>query len=210
MLRISGLHLPLDFKEIELRRAAAKRLRLSETEVREVGLFKKSVDARKKDNIVFVCTADITLDGNEEKLLRRINDNGIQKVQQYRYELPKPVSLSQRPVVIGFGPAGMFAALILAQCGARPIVLERGESVEMRKKTVEDFWTSRRLNPKSNVQFGEGGAGTFSDGKLTTGTGDVRIRKVLEELVKAGAPEEILYAVSYTHLDVYKRQALCW
>lgn len=193
MLRISGLHLPLDFKEIELRRAAAKRLRLSETEVREVGLFKKSVDARKKDNIVFVCTADITLDGNEEKLLRRINDNGIQKVQQYRYELPKPVSLSQRPVVIGFGPAGMFAALILAQCGARPIVLERGESVEMRKKTVEDFWTSRRLNPKSNVQFGEGGAGTFSDGKLTTGTGDVRIRKVLEELVKAGAPEEILY-----------------
>lgn len=193
MLRISGLHLPLDFKETDLRRAAAKRLRLPETAVREASLFKKSVDARKKDNIVFVCTADITLDGNEDKLLRRINDSGIQKAQSYRYELPKPVPLSQRPVVIGFGPAGMFAALILAQCGARPIVLERGESVDKRKKTVEDFWISRRLNPQSNVQFGEGGAGTFSDGKLTTGTGDVRIRKVLEELVKAGAPAEILY-----------------
>ena len=101
--------------------------------------------------------------------------------------------LEHRPIVVGFGPAGMFAALILAQAGLRPLVLERGQDVDARTAAVERFWQDGVLNVQSNVQFGEGGAGTFSDGKLTTGIKDVRIRKVLEEFVAAGAPEEILY-----------------
>mgnify|MGYP000069651765 CR=1 FL=1 len=106
---------------------------------------------------------------------------------------PAAANCPQRPVVVGFGPAGMFAALLLAQCGQAPIVLERGKPVEERERSVQRFWKERVLDPQSNVQFGEGGAGTFSDGKLTTGTGDSRIQQVLEELVRAGAPEEILY-----------------
>ena len=128
----------------------------------------------------------------EDKLLSRLRDNRVRKGEVYRYDLPKGPQLPQRPVVVGLGPAGLFAGLILAQCGQRPLVLERGLPVEEREKSVEAFWKRRILDPESNVQFGEGGAGAFSDGKLTTGTGDARIRKVLEELVKAGAPAEVL------------------
>ena len=120
-------------------------------------------------------------------------DRKITEAVPYRYELPDSRPLPMRPVVVGFGPAGLFAALILAQAGQRPIVIERGEPVEKRQKAVEHFWKTGELRPQSNVQFGEGGAGTFSDGKLNTGTKDPRARKVLEELALAGAPEEILY-----------------
>lgn len=193
MLRVSGLRLPLDFREGDLRRAAAKKLRLPETALGRVRLVKKSVDARKKEDVRFVCAAEAEVDGSEDRLLSRLRDSGVQKAAPFRYELPGGGKQPERrPVVVGFGPAGMFAALVLAQCGWRPIVVERGLPVEERGRSVERFWREGVLDPESNVQFGEGGAGTFSDGKLTTGTGDPRIRKVLEELVKAGAPEEIL------------------
>lgn len=193
LLKISGLKLPLGFKETQLRSAAAKKLRLPERAVGSVKLVKKSVDARKKDNVHFVCAVEAEIDGDERRLLAKIKDNSVQKAVPYKYELPVAKPLSQRPVVVGLGPAGLFAGLILAMCGQRPIILERGLPVDERQQSVESFWHERKLDPESNVQFGEGGAGAFSDGKLTTGTGDSRIRKVLEELVAAGAPEEILY-----------------
>ena len=193
MIKVTGLKLPLGFGEEDLRRGAAKKLRLPENALTQITLAKKSVDARKKNDVHFVCAVEVAIDGNEDRLLSRRRDPSVQKAQPYQYEMPCRKPLSQRPVVIGFGPAGMFAALLLAQCGQRPIVLERGLPVEERERSVNRFWKERVLDPQSNVQFGEGGAGTFSDGKLTTGTGDGRIRKVLEELVKAGAPEEILY-----------------
>lgn len=192
-LKLSGLKLPLDFQEADVKRAAAKKLRLPERAVLQVRLAKKSVDARKKEDVHFVCQVEAAIDGDVERLLSRRRDPSIQKAAPYRYELPRCGKLPQRPVVVGFGPAGMFAALLLAQCGQAPIVLERGKPVEERERSVQRFWKEWVLDPQSNVQFGEGGAGTFSDGKLTTGTGDSRIRKVLEELVRAGAPEEILY-----------------
>lgn len=193
MLKLTGLKLPLDFNKEDLRRVAAQKLRLPESAVVSATLAKKSVDARRKDQVHFVCAVEAEIDGNEEKILARRRDSSVQKAQPYRYDLPRGEKLSQRPVVVGFGPAGMFAALLLAQCGQNPIVLERGMPVEERERSVTRFWKDRVLDPESNVQFGEGGAGTFSDGKLTTGTGDGRIRKVLEELVRSGAPEEILY-----------------
>lgn len=193
MIRITGLPVELDFKRENLIRAAAKKLRLPEKALHDVRLCKKSVDARKKDRVHFVCAVEAAIDGDENRLVSRLKDQKIQLAPQRRYQLPEASRLPQRPLVVGFGPAGMFAGLVLAQCGQRPIILERGECVEKREKTVTKFWMERTLKKSSNVQFGEGGAGTFSDGKLTTGTNDIRIRKVLEELAEAGAPEEILY-----------------
>lgn len=192
MLKITNLKLPLGFTTQQLTNAAAKRLRLPAHAVRDLRLVKKSVDARKKNDVHFVCAVELATD-RETQLLSRLKDNTVQNAEPYQYELPVTRPLPQRPVVIGLGPAGLFAGLILAQCGQRPILLERGLPVDERQKSVESFWQSGTLDPESNVQFGEGGAGAFSDGKLTTGTGDVRIRKVLEELAAAGAPQEILY-----------------
>lgn len=192
MIRLSGLRLGLDFTQSDLRLAAAKKLRLPESAVTAVQLDKKSVDARKKEQVHFVCSVQVQVDGNEARIVSRQRDSAVQIAKPYRYELPSGPVPEQPPVVVGFGPAGMFAGLILAQCGQRPIIIERGQPVEERERTVEEFWRHGRLDPESNVQFGEGGAGAFSDGKLTTGTGDGRIRKVLEELAAAGAPPEIL------------------
>lgn len=192
MLRVTGLKLPLDFDGEQLKQAAAKRLKLPAQAVRDLRLVKKSVDARKKQDVHFVCAVELTTD-REAQVLSRVRDTTVQKAEPYHYELPAAAPLAQRPIVIGLGPAGLFAGLILAQCGARPLVLERGLPVEKRRKSVEAFWHTGVLNAESNVQFGEGGAGAFSDGKLTTGTGDLRIQKVLQELAAAGAPEEILY-----------------
>lgn len=202
MIRITELVLPLEIPKEErlsyLKQQAAKRLKVSVKQIQSCALFKQSVDARKKDQIVFRCTVDITIE-KEQAALAKAKDKRATVVAPYHYEIPLCHPLEQRPVVVGFGPAGMFAALLLAQAGQRPIVLERGGSVEDRQQTVERFWQTGVLDTQCNVQFGEGGAGTFSDGKLNTGTKDSRARKVLEELQKAGAPEEILYQ-SHPHV----------
>lgn len=188
MLRISGIRLELDGGKRELKASAAKRLKVSPSQIKSLSYVKKSVDARKKDDIHFVCTVDADCTGP----VRR-RDKSVESAVPYRYELPTCGKLNTRPVVVGFGPAGLFAALILAQAGQRPIVIERGADVDRRARQVDVFWKTGVLDPDSNVQFGEGGAGTFSDGKLNTGTKDPRSRKVLEEFAAAGAPREILY-----------------
>lgn len=191
MIRISNVKLPLDYKEEDLLKITCQKLKLDKTSVKAVHIFKKSVDARDKSNIAYVLTLDAEVNVNENKLLKKNSKLTVSNVPHY--EMPTKKYFSKRPLVVGFGPAGMFAALILAEAGARPIVVERGECVEEREKSVRNFWQNRVLDENSNIQFGEGGAGTFSDGKLNTGIKDPRIRMVLETFVKYGAPEEILY-----------------
>ena len=188
MYRISEISLPLNGTQADLKALAAARLKIPVEAVQSVKLYKKSIDARKKDDVHFICTVEAVCSQNNN-----LKDPKITEVPPYHYELPIGKKLGVRPIVVGFGPAGLFAALILAQAGHRPIVFERGSSVEKRSEQVAHFWQTGELNLQSNVQFGEGGAGTFSDGKLNTGTKDPRARKVLEEFVAAGAPEEILY-----------------
>ena len=190
MIRLSNLKIPLDYDDNTLLKAAARELRVEPRAIQSVSLFRRSVDARKKEQLHFTVTLDLTVNVSEEKLLKKCKNAA--KTTPYRYDVPKWRG-GASPVVVGFGPAGMLAALILAQSGAEPIVIERGRDVDSRTKDVSLFWTSGKLDETSNVQFGEGGAGTFSDGKLNTGTKDSRQRKVLEEFVAHGAPEEILW-----------------
>ncbi len=191
MIRISNVKLPLDYNEADLLKIACQKLKLDKSSVKAVHIFKKSVDARDKGNISYVLTLDVEVNVNETKLLKKNPKLTLSNVPHY--EMPTKKQFAKRPLVVGFGPAGMFAALILAEAGACPIVVERGECVEDREKSVNSFWQKRVLDENSNIQFGEGGAGTFSDGKLNTGIKDPRIRMVLETFVKYGAPEEILY-----------------
>lgn len=193
MIKITNFHLPLTFNKNTLIRSCAAKLKITETSIKDVSISKKSIDARDKKDIHFVVALDVLIGGNENSLVAKMKNRDITIGQNYKYEPVICKGLSLSPVVVGFGPAGMMAALILAQAGQKPIVIERGQAVEKREETVNDFWKNAHLSVNSNVQFGEGGAGTFSDGKLTTGTKDLRIRKVLEEFVKAGAPNEILY-----------------
>ena len=191
MIRVSELKLPIEGNQKALEKKLAKALRVPAEEIVSYRIFKRSLDARKKDSIHYVYVVDAVLK-NEKKY--KPSGKNISSTPALSYTLPKgekqPVN---RPVVVGFGPAGMFAGLLLAQMGLCPIVLERGGDVDSRKEAVDNFWRTGRLDVENNVQFGEGGAGTFSDGKLTTRIKDPRCRKVLEELVEAGAPEEILY-----------------
>ena len=189
MIRINNIRLPLNFDDKTVRRAVCRELRLDDSAVKSAVIFRRSVDARKKDDVHFLCTIDAKLNTNEDKVLRRAKNAA--KALPYRYDVPK-WNGGASPVIVGFGPAGMFAALVLAQSGAKPIVIERGKDVDSRTADVQSFWSGGILNTESNVQFGEGGAGTFSDGKLNTGTKDSRQRKVLEEFVLHGAPDDIL------------------
>lgn len=193
MISITDIRLPLDYDDQTILNAAAKALQVDTKAIKTAGLFRRSVDARHKNDVHFKAALDVALLQNEQKVLSRCKNSKASIAPPYEYALPARKKLPLRPVVTGAGPAGLFCALILAQCGARPVVLERGKDVDSRKKDVYEFWNGGRLRGDSNVQFGEGGAGTFSDGKLNTGTKDTRARKVLLELVKAGAPEEILY-----------------
>lgn len=195
MIRINEIKLSLDSNEKQLRKKVIRLLGVGENDIKSYHISKKSVDARKKDAVVFTYSVDVELNCDEMQLLASLKNNKISIVKPFVYTIPKNQRISNlRPVVVGFGPAGMFASLILAQQGLRPIVIERGKKVDERQKDVNEFWNGGRLNENSNVQFGEGGAGTFSDGKLTTGIKSPFCQKVLEELFVAGAPEEILYS----------------
>lgn len=195
MIRINEIKLSLDDDESLLKSKAAKVLKINEKYIESYTIFKKSVDARKKDDVHFTYALDVIITLDEEQIVNKCKSGKVQIVKPYHYELPQNKRSSQfRPIVVGFGPAGMLAGLILAQAGAMPIILERGKDIDARQRDVNEFWTKRKLDEESNVQFGEGGAGTFSDGKLTTGIKSPYIRKVLEELYEAGAPEEILYS----------------
>lgn len=192
MLRILNVPLSLDYKDSDLINIAAKKLNISKKYIDNVSLYKKSIDARKKHSIHFICSINVNL-SKEFKNHKKLTSKDVIEVSPYIYSTPKCVNLSSRPLVVGFGPAGIFASLILAEAGCNPIIIERGKDVDSRSKDINTFWNYSKLNPESNVQFGEGGAGTFSDGKLNTGTNNPRSRKVLQEFVECGAPEEILY-----------------
>ena len=216
MLRINELKLPLHHSDADFTTAVLARLEIAPEALLETRIFKRSYDARKKSNILLIYQLDVTLTGAaEQQVLAALESTpskrGVRLSPDTNYKLPVKVDTNfpsteqQRPVVIGFGPCGILAALSLAQMGLKPIVLERGKDVRQRTKDTWGLWRKRKLNPESNVQFGEGGAGTFSDGKLYSQVKDQRFlgRKVLTEFVKAGAPEEIMY-VSKPHIGTFK------
>ncbi len=194
MLKINQIKLPLTADENDLRRATGKALRLDENRIHSLRITKKAVDSRKKDNIFFVYNVEVDVDGDEQAILKRCGAD-VDIVKPFNFTEPELKRTSElRPVIIGFGPAGMFAGLVLARAGLKPLIVERGARIEDRQNDVQNFWINRRLNPESNVQYGEGGAGTFSDGKLTTGIKDPLCRIVIDELASHGAPEEIRWS----------------
>jgi len=206
MIRINELKLPLEHPPEALATAIAQRLGIAETAIRQTTVFKRSHDARRKTALLFIYTVDVAIDDEAAVLKRLHGDPKIGPTPDTSYHfVDHAQSGASRPVIVGFGPAGIFAALVLAQMGFRPIVLERGKAVRERTKDTWGLWRNKVLDPESNVQFGEGGAGTFSDGKLYSQVKDPRHlgRKVLTEFVKAGAPEEILY-VAHPHIGTFR------
>lgn len=207
MIRLTELRLPLDHSPDALPAAIVRRLGLAPADLLEFHVFKRGYDARKRDAVVLVYTLDVQLADEGAVLARFAADAQVSPSPdtRYRFVAQAPEGLPLRPVVVGFGPCGIMAALVLAQMGFRPLVLERGKPVRERTKDTWGLWRKHVLNPESNVQFGEGGAGTFSDGKLYSQIKDTKHygRKVLAEFVKAGAPEEILY-VSKPHIGTFR------
>ncbi|WP_426140568.1 NAD(P)/FAD-dependent oxidoreductase [Pseudomonas sp. DWP3-1-2] len=208
MLRITELKLPIDHPEEDLRPALLQRLGIDSDELLDFTLFKRSYDARKKSSeLCFIYTIDFQVRDEAALLHRHADDRHLNPAPDISYKVVghAPEGLKERPVVVGFGPCGIFAGLLLAQMGFKPIILERGREVRQRTKDTWGLWRKNVLNPESNVQFGEGGAGTFSDGKLYSQIKDPKFhgRKVLHEFVKAGAPEEILY-VSKPHIGTFR------
>jgi uncharacterized protein len=207
MLRLTEIKLPLAHNESELKAAILKRLSIAEDELISHIVFKRGVDARKPRAILFTYTLDVAARDEATILARCKNDLHITIAPDtsYHFIAKTTKNLELRPIVIGLGPAGLFAGLLLAQMGFRPLILERGKAVRERTKDTFGLWRQSVLNPESNVQFGEGGAGTFSDGKLYSQIKDPRYlgRKVLDEFVKAGAPPEILYE-SHPHIGTFK------
>ncbi|WP_295473563.1 NAD(P)/FAD-dependent oxidoreductase [uncultured Pseudomonas sp.] len=208
MLRINELKLPLDHSDEELRSALVQRLGIADSDLLDFTVFKRSYDARKKSSeMLFIYTLDFNVRDETGLLNKLAGDRQIGPAPDVSYKFVghAPQGFPIRPIVIGFGPCGIFAGLLLAQMGFRPIVLERGKEVRQRTKDTWGLWRKSVLNPESNVQFGEGGAGTFSDGKLYSQIKDPNFlgRKVLHEFVKAGAPDEILY-VSKPHIGTFR------
>ena len=194
MLRISNLKLDIDQDIDDIKNLIIKKLKIKERELVRYSIYKESIDARKRGRISFVYTVDVEVK-NENKIIKSKIKDVIQTTNKTYIDVEMGRNkLNHSPIVVGSGPAGLFAALVLAQRGYNPILLERGLDVDKRSDDIEKFWNDRTFKSNSNVQFGEGGAGTFSDGKLTTRIKDIRCRKVLEELVKFGSPEEILYS----------------
>lgn len=200
MIRINQLKLPVDHGKQDLLKKAAKLLKIPQERIRKLTIRRQSIDARKKGELLYIYAVDVQIDGSEASVAKRAKSPNILTVQEKKYRFPGPEAgaerLSDRPVIIGFGPAGLFCGLMLARAGFRPVILERGADVDTRTKEVKRFWKEGTLNPESNVQFGEGGAGTFSDGKLNTLVKDVsgRNTEVLRILTEAGADESILYS----------------
>ena len=194
MIRLRDIPLPPEHNAHQLQFEAAQLLKISNSKIRQLRIVRRSVDARKKPDIKVIYTIDVAVDGNEKKIMRASGCKRASIAPISYYKAPKNIPMTgKRPVVVGFGPAGMFAALVLAMAGWKPLVLERGEDAASRHEKVQKFFETGELNTRSNVQFGEGGAGTFSDGKLNTGVSNPRIGWILEQFVKAGAREEILY-----------------
>lgn len=213
MLRLNEIKLPLDHAEDALATAVVERLGIAADEVLSMSVFKRSYDARHKSRILLIYQLDVEVsEGLEHHLLEtfsRSSQVGPSPDTSYRFVAQAgadfPAAGLHRPIVIGFGPCGILAALLLAQMGLKPLVLERGQAVRQRTQDTWGLWRKRKLNTESNVQYGEGGAGTFSDGKLYSQVKDKRHlgRKVLNEFVAAGAPQEILY-VSKPHIGTFK------
>ncbi len=195
MLRINEIAVPLGTQIEDIKKEAAAVIGVPHSAFTYFEIAREAIDSRKKNNIRMVYSVQVEIDGNEEKIAARFPQNKVSLCERYQYVLPENKRKSAfRPVVVGFGPAGMFAGLMLARAGLRPLILERGNDVDTRTADVQKFWTQRTLNTQSNVQFGEGGAGTFSDGKLTTGIKDHRVREVFDVLCRFGAPAEIAYS----------------
>ena len=210
MIHITELRLPLEHTEADLRSAVIERLGITPSQLLSFEIFKRSYDARKKTALTFIYTIDVKVTEPELLLNKFRGDPHIRPTPdtEYKFVVPaaQPSQTSRpRPIVIGFGPCGIFAALLLAQMGLKPLILERGKAVRERTQDTWKLWRKNILNPESNVQFGEGGAGTFSDGKLYSQIKDPKFygRKVIREFVKAGAPEEILY-VAKPHIGTFR------
>ena len=210
MLRLNEVKLPLDHSEEELHAAVIERLDIELKDLLNCVVFRRSVDARKRSAIQLIYTMDVEVTDestvfNRNEKLKKSGQVAVSPDTNYHFVTQAPEEIKQRPVVIGTGPCGFFAGLLLAQMGFKPIILERGKSVQQRTKDTMGFWRKSVFKPESNVQFGEGGAGTFSDGKLYSQIKDKRYlaRKVLTEFVKAGAPEEILY-VAKPHIGTFR------
>ncbi len=194
MIRIREIAMPPEHNPAQLGFEAARLLKVSNSKIKRMKIVRRSIDARKKPDVKVVYTIDVQVDGNENKILKFSGCKRAAIAPVSYYKPPKAMPAPEkRPVVVGFGPGGMFAALILAMAGQKPIVLERGEDAASRHEKVEKFWATGQLDVKSNVQFGEGGAGTFSDGKLNTGVNNPRIGWILEKFVEFGADEDILF-----------------
>ncbi len=213
MLRVTEIKLPLitsaetGHTDAEIRAALVKKLAINAADIVSFSIFKRGVDARKSHAILFVYSLDVVVNGEAKLLAKLAKDPHVKPTPDtdYKFVANNLSSAKPRPIIVGFGPAGIFSALILAQAGFKPIVLERGKAVRDRTKDTWGFWRKSTLNPESNVQFGEGGAGTFSDGKLWSQIKDPKHygRKVLQEFVAAGAPPEILY-VSHPHIGTFR------
>ncbi len=194
MIRIREIALPPEHNPAQLGYEAARLLKIPNSKIRQLKIIRRSIDARKKPDVKVTYTIDVAVDGNENKILKQSGCKRAAIAPISYYKPPKsPVVPEKRPVVVGFGPAGMFCAYVLALAGWKPIVLERGADAATRHEKVEKFWATGQLDAKTNVQFGEGGAGTFSDGKLNTGVNNPRIGWILEQFVKFGAAEDILF-----------------
>ncbi|NOY73189.1 MAG: NAD(P)/FAD-dependent oxidoreductase [Gammaproteobacteria bacterium] len=207
MLRLTEIQLPFEHSTDALKKAILERLELDESALSTFMIVKRSIDARKKNNILFIYAVDICIK-NENEILEKFFNNKQLRVapdRDYYFVAQAPAKLETRPIIIGTGPCGIMAGLVLAQMGFKPIMVERGKKVRERTKDTWALWRRGQLHPESNVQFGEGGAGTFSDGKLYSQVKDPRHlgRKVLNEFVKAGAPKEILY-ISKPHIGTFR------